>query len=136
MSVIPPKVLKYYKTIEELETVRETLRKAIEVMGGNESNHFGLSLDSPHSPSITRLRLSMMGVDIEIGRRGQEPFEETQKEIPSKDQKRVARLMKEIENLTNELDHERTNSDKSNKIIDWLSGTNGSFYKSDVDDNE
>jgi len=52
----------------------------------------------------------------------------------TKKKKEIKELQKDNEGLTRELEHEQTESDKSGRIIEWLSGLRGDFYKSDVED--
>lgn len=56
-------------------------------------------------------------------------------QLVSKD-KKIAILQREIEGITNELEHEKTHSDNQHRIIRWLSGLNGDFYTNDVDEDE
>jgi len=61
---------------------------------------------------------------------------EQKKEQLTRKDKQINELRKDNENLTNELEHERIHSDNQHRIIKWLSGLNGSFYKDDVDNDE
>lgn len=45
-------------------------------------------------------------------------------------------LRKDNENLTRLLDHEQIHSDNQRRIIEWLCDQSGSFYKSDVEEDE
>lgn len=63
-------------------------------------------------------------------------LDKQKKEQLTKKDKQIQELRKDNENLTNELEHERTHSDNQFRIIKWLSGLNGSFYKDDVDEDD
>jgi alpha-tubulin suppressor-like RCC1 family protein len=57
----------------------------------------------------------------------------TKEQLVSKD-KMIALLQREIENVTNELEHEKTHSDNQRRVIKWMSGENGSLYTDDVEE--
>lgn len=52
-----------------------------------------------------------------------------------KKDKTITLLQREVEGLTNELEHEKTHSDNQRRTIDWLTGKNGSLY-SDVEEDD
>jgi hypothetical protein len=61
---------------------------------------------------------------------------ETKKNELTRKDKEIKELRKDNEGLTRELEHEQIHSDNSRRTIEWLTGLRGSFYKSNVDDNE
>src|SRR6267143_1686820 len=63
-------------------------------------------------------------------------LDKQKKEQLTRKDKQMQELRKDNENLTRLLEHEETHSDNQGRIIEWLCNERGSFYKSDVDDDE
>lgn len=63
-------------------------------------------------------------------------LDKQKKEQLTRKDKQVQELRKDNENLTRLLEHEQTHSDNQRRIIEWLCDERGSFYKSDVGEDE
>jgi F0F1-type ATP synthase delta subunit len=63
-------------------------------------------------------------------------LDKQKKEQLTRKDKQMQELRKDNENLTRLLDHEQIHSDNQRRIIEWLCDQSGSFYKSDVEEDE
>lgn len=61
---------------------------------------------------------------------------DTVKEQLEKREKELKELRTAYENVIKELEHEQIQSDNSRRIIEWLTDQRGSFYKSDVEEDD
>ena len=152
-------------SIAELEEARNAIKKTIEYLRTATSDETAWLGYQSRFDGISIMEREIRQIDGEIEKRKHLPYASGHSVIPTfvgygnvpdtiivsrsnnmqeldtakelaKKEKQIKELRKDNESLTKELEHEQIQADKSDKVIEWLTGGKGSFYKSDVEEDE